>query len=204
MVVREMMEAEARYAPAAIVVDDLHLNSVRPELRGLEVFPVSALDQVRSRGLAHAVVAIGDNDARRRCADLLRRRHFQLIQVRHPGAIVARSAVLGDGTVVMPGAVVGSGARLGCDVIVNTGASVDHDCVLEDGVHICPGAHLAGSVRVGERTQVGIGASVVPGVRIGARCTVGAGAAVVRDLPDGVVAFGVPARVVRGVESGAA
>ncbi|HXG48229.1 MAG TPA: sugar acetyltransferase [Methylomirabilota bacterium] len=155
VVVREVMEVEGKHAPAAVLVDDVHLDSVRPELRDLEVFPVSALDQVRGRGLAHAVVAIGDNAARRRRADLLRRRGFQLIQVRHSHAIVARSAVVGDGTVLMPGAVVGSGARLGCDVIVNTSASVDHDCVLEDGVHICPGAHLPGGASGRGRSRRG-------------------------------------------------
>ncbi len=39
---------------------------------------------------------------------------------------------------------------------------------------------------------------MVPSVRVGQWTTVGAGAAVVRDLPSGVIATGVPARVRRG------
>jgi len=81
------------------------------------------------------------------------------------------------------------------DAILNTGCSVDHDVQLDDGVHICPGARLAGEVQVGSRSWIGIGASVIQQVRIGSDVTVGAGAAVVRDLPDGVTAVGVPARV---------
>ena len=42
---------------------------------------------------------------------------------------------------------------------------------------------------------IGIGACVIQHVCIGSDVTVGAGAAVVRDLPDGVTAVGVPARV---------
>jgi serine acetyltransferase len=38
-------------------------------------------------------------------------------------------------------------------------------------------------------------ASVIQQIRISADVTVGAGAAVVRDLPDGVTAVGLPARV---------
>ena len=81
------------------------------------------------------------------------------------------------------------------DAILNTVCSIDHDVQLDDGVHFCPGAHLAGEVQVGARSWIGIGASVIQQERIGADVTVGAGAAVVRDLPDGVTAVGVPARV---------
>ena len=38
---------------------------------------------------------------------------------------------------------------------------------------------------------------VCPGVTIGAHTVVGAGSVVTRDLPEGVVAVGSPARVVR-------
>lgn len=40
---------------------------------------------------------------------------------------------------------------------------------------------------------------VCPGVTIGDHTVVGAGAVVTRDLPAGVVAMGVPARVIREI-----
>ena len=52
-------------------------------------------------------------------------------------------------------------------------------------------------VHIGARTWLGRGVVVLPGVRIGAGTIVGAGSVVARDLPDDVVAVGVPARVVR-------
>ena len=81
------------------------------------------------------------------------------------------------------------------DVNLNTVCSIDHDDQLGGGVHVCPGARLAGEVQVGARSWIGIGACVIQQVRIGSDVTVGAGAVVVRDLPDGVTAVGVPARV---------
>lgn len=50
---------------------------------------------------------------------------------------------------------------------------------------------------IGENVWLGGGAIVCPGVTIGPNTVVGAGAVVVRDLPAGVLALGVPARVVR-------
>lgn len=140
------------------------------------------------------VIAFGDWQARRRAHELLRGLGVPVLTPVHPSAVVSRHAVLGEGSVVCAGAVVGVLARIGRGCIVNTGATVDHDCRLADWVHVCPGAHLSGSVVVGEGAWIGVGAVVRQGATIGARVTVGAGAACVTDLPDDVVAVGVPAR----------
>jgi acetyltransferase-like isoleucine patch superfamily enzyme len=50
---------------------------------------------------------------------------------------------------------------------------------------------------LGENVWLGTGAKVLDGVRVGRDVVVGAGAVVTEDLPDGVVAVGVPARAVR-------
>ena len=52
---------------------------------------------------------------------------------------------------------------------------------------------------VGDNVWVSAGVIVCPGVTIGNDTVVGAGAVVTRDLPAGVVAMGVPARVVREI-----
>lgn len=44
---------------------------------------------------------------------------------------------------------------------------------------------------------VGVGAIILPGVTIGENAVIGAGAVVTEDVPAGVLAVGVPARVVR-------
>ena len=52
-------------------------------------------------------------------------------------------------------------------------------------------------ITLGDNVWLGAGAKVMDGVRIGTSAVVGAGAVVTNDLPDGSVAVGVPARVVR-------
>jgi sugar O-acyltransferase (sialic acid O-acetyltransferase NeuD family) len=155
-----------------------------------------AVQLCRAEGAGY-VVAIGANAVRKRVFDALRQSGLHPFTIVHPSARIAPSARLGAGTVVFACAVVNADATVGEDVIINTAASVDHDCVLGSHTHVSPGAHLGGMVQVGEGAHVGIGSSVRNNVSIGAWSTIGAGAVVVGDMPERVVAFGVPARVQR-------
>lgn len=54
-------------------------------------------------------------------------------------------------------------------------------------------------VRIGEDCWLGAGVVVLPGVTIGRGSVIGAGSVVTKDIPENVVAFGNPCRVVRTV-----
>jgi sugar O-acyltransferase (sialic acid O-acetyltransferase NeuD family) len=145
------------------------------------------------------VVAIGDNSTR---AALLERLSnacpdLSVFTVVHPAATVARDALVGGGSMVLAGAVVSNGCTVGRGVLLGTHSSIDHDCTVDDYASLAPGVTAGGTVRIGRATAVGIGANVVHGVTIGADAVIGAGALVLDAVPDRVVAFGVPARVVR-------
>lgn len=144
----------------------------------------------------HYLVATGGATGATRIMlhQFLRSQGLQPARAVHPTAYVAHSATVGAGGQVLAGAVVGAEARLGIECIVNTRAGVDHECVLGDGVHVGPGATLAGCVRVGDRAFIGAGAVVLPRVWIGADAVVGAGAVVTRNVAEGTVVLGVPAR----------
>lgn len=140
------------------------------------------------------VAAFGDAPLRLQALEMAERLGFSLAVVVHPAATLAGTVSLGAGTVVLAGAVVNFDAAVGRGCIINTGAVVEHDCRLEDGVHVCPGASVAGEVRIGRCSWIGIGACVTQRITIGNEVTVGAGAACVRDVPDGRVVVGVPAK----------
>jgi len=158
------------------------------------------LESLRRDGARHAFVAIGDNYVRCRLTEQLQRRGFRIPNAISPQAHIASSARLGAGVAVMAGAVIGPEVTLEDGAIVNHRASVDHESTIQAFAHIAPGATLAGNVHVEPFAMVGCGTSVIQELRIGRGTVVGAGAAVVRDLPDYVVAHGVPARVQRRIE----
>lgn len=111
-----------------------------------------------------------------------------------PTAVVASSAVLGEGSTVNALAVVASHTAVGRFVQINRSASIGHDVRLEDFCTIGPNATLASSVVVGRGAFVGAGAVIRPGAIVGANATVGAGAVVTKDVAPHAVVVGNPAR----------
>jgi sugar O-acyltransferase (sialic acid O-acetyltransferase NeuD family) len=147
------------------------------------------------RARVAVALGVGDNPIRATLADAVLAAGGDLLTAVHPAATVSASATLGQGTVVMAGAVINPGARIGRGVVVNSGAIIEHDVVLGDFCQVASGAVVGGAAAVGEVTLVALAAVIANGIRVGAHSLIGAGAAVVRDIPDNVVAFGVPARV---------
>ena len=152
-------------------------------------------------GISEVIICVGNNNTRKFLAERLALRGVTFGQAIHANAIISPYAEIGEGTVVMPGAIVNSGARVGRHCIINSGAVVEHDCQVGDFTHIASHATLGGGVTVGEGGLVSAGAIVTLGLHIGSWSTIGAGSVVIRDIPDGVVAYGDPCRVIRNTDS---
>lgn len=58
-------------------------------------------------------------------------------------------------------------------------------------------------ITVGEQSWIGAGAILLPGATVGARAMIGAGAVGTGTVPEGMVAVGNPARVIRSVDDDA-
>ncbi|MEX0774467.1 MAG: acetyltransferase [Phycisphaeraceae bacterium] len=198
-VVADVVRQRGEHAIAGFLADQAHSEQRRVFCGAKVLGGGEQLATLRGQGITLVVVAVGDNAARLRLAEAVIAAGLELATAVHPGAIVAPDVSIGRGAVVAAGTVINPGSRLGANVIVNTGATVDHDNVIEDGAHVGPGVHLAGHVTVGRAAWLGIGAVVVQRVSIGAGSVIGAGAVVLHDIPADVVAYGVPARIVRAV-----
>jgi len=140
-------------------------------------------------------LGIGDNRERYRIAQQCRRRDIPFVTLVHPSALISRSATVGTGTIVMARVVVNAEAKIGDGVIINTGSIIEHDCSVGEYAHLSPGSVMGGASSLGAMSWLGMGAAIIQRVSVGAGSVVGAGAVVIQDLPETVVAVGVPARV---------
>lgn len=190
-ILQRAREAGASAVPAGFVDDT-------PELLGKTILGLPVLGAISSLArIQHdaIVVAIGDNQLRRTVTERLVASGERLATAIHPFSSIAPSACIGEGSMISTGALVQPQAVIGRGVMLSTKSSVDHDSVLGDFAHLSAGATVGGKVRIGDETLIALGALVTSGMKIGARTIIGAGSVVVRDIPDDVIAFGVPARV---------
>ena len=121
--------------------------------------------------------------------------HF--VNLIHPDGYLSKSAVYKKGFALEPKGVVSSLCKFGFGVTVKRSSSIGHHVELGDFVSVNPGVVLSGFVKVGTGTEIGTGTTVVNNINIGKGCLIGAGSVVTKDIPNGVVAYGNPCKVIR-------
>jgi sugar O-acyltransferase (sialic acid O-acetyltransferase NeuD family) len=145
---------------------------------------------------AFVALGIGDNRSRSDVFQRLKARGTKIATLIHPVSVVASSARIGTGSVIMAGAVVNPDALIERGCIINSNAVIEHDNMIDQFSHVSPGVSLAGNVSVGAFSHIGIGTCAIQGVRIGSHTIIGAGSTIIRDIPDNVTALGTPAKVI--------
>ena len=121
------------------------------------------------------------------------------------GAVVKGQVTFGNGASIWYNATVrgdsepieiGSNSNIQDNAVVHV--DLTHKVVIGDNVTIGHGAIIHGCT-IGDNTLIGMGAIILNGAVIGKNCIIGAGALITQgtNIPDGSLAFGNPAKVIR-------
>jgi sugar O-acyltransferase (sialic acid O-acetyltransferase NeuD family) len=185
-VVADALRTQGKYTVSAVVDP----NRAGIEFEGCTV-------QANEKGLTptNFVVAIGENQLRKKVFCGLEVNGWTPVVVQHSSAIVASDATIENGTVLLARSVINPNSTIGKNCIINTGAIVEHDCRVDSHAHIATGACLAGTIKIGEGSLIGVGARILPNLSIGSWSILGGGSVAISDVPANSTAVGVPARV---------
>lgn len=129
----------------------------------------------------------------------LAHRLWQHLPLRLPARVLSQIGRFLTGIEIHPGATIGRRLFIdhGMGVVIGETAVIGDDVLLFHNVTL-GGRTMSRGKRhptLGDRVVVGAGAKVLGPVWIGDDAQIGANAVVVKDVPDGSVAVGVPARV---------
>ncbi|MFN2399739.1 MAG: acetyltransferase [Gemmatimonadaceae bacterium] len=193
----------------AWLVEEINMQSPTFELIGfvddssvdtVERYPVlGTFDDWVSRAPTNVrvVCAVGDPASRYRMARRATAAALSFATLIHPTVRSSRWVEIGPGSIVTAYNILTTNIRIGAHSLLNLDCTVGHDCVLGEFASLMPGVHISGEVTFGPGVYLGTGAVVINGVSIGAWTTVGAGAVVSSDLPEKIVAVGVPAKQIK-------
>ena len=86
---------------------------------------------------------------------------------------------------------------VGDHVHIGNACIVAHDSIIEKYCRLGPRSTINGSCHIKRGAYIGSGVTLIENMSVGEWSIVGAGATVVEDIPDSVVAVGVPAKVIK-------
>jgi len=124
---------------------------------------------------------------------------------------VLNGAIIGADCNICANVLIEGGAIVGDRVTVKSGVQVWENVSLEDDTFVGPNVTFTNDpfprskrkpssypqTVVKKGASIGANATILPGITIGSGAMVGAGAVVVRDVPDGAIVVGNPAKIIR-------
>jgi sugar O-acyltransferase (sialic acid O-acetyltransferase NeuD family) len=145
------------------------------------------------------IISIGDNWSRyyvsKKLLELVP--NFKFVNAIHPSVIIGDNVKLGVGVVAMAGVIFNPKAIIGDFTFFATGAQIEHDCVINDYASVSAGSITGGFVKINKFSAITLGVVIMDRIEIGENTVVGSSSLVTKNLPDDVLAYGNPAKIIR-------
>jgi len=109
-------------------------------------------------------------------------------------SIISKYSSIGIGTLVHEKVTIMPNVRIGDFVRLNRNTHVGNDVHISNYCTVAPETIIGGYSYIDEFAYLGMNSTIVPQKKIGKNSIIGAGAVVTKDIPEGVVAKGNPAR----------
>jgi acetyltransferase EpsM len=166
---------------------------------GLKIQGKSVIDASSIASLPGDSIFIGamGSPKRKRWIEEIEQKGFKFDSIIHPSAIIGDSVNIDQGNIIYPGVILTCDIKIGRHSIINIGSTINHDCIIGDFVTIGPGVNIAGHVTIGNECWISVGVKIINKVSIGKGSFIGAGAVITKDIPENVLAVGLPAKPIR-------
>lgn len=125
-------------------------------------------------------------------------------------SVIFSGAIIGKDCNICAHTLIEGNVVIGDKVTIKSGVYIWDNTIIEDNVFIGPCVTFTNdkyprskqndkefdSIRVKQGASIGANATILPGITIGENSMIGAGSVVTKDVPNNVVAYGNPAKIV--------
>lgn len=145
------------------------------------------------------IISVGDNWIRKIIHDDIVKYvpDFTFINAIHPSTIIGNNVEIGKGVMVMAGCIINPGAVIKDFTFFATGAQIEHDCIIHDFASVSAGSVTGGLVEIGKYSAITLGVTIIDRITIGENSVIGSGSLIMKDVPDNVLVYGVPGKIIK-------
>lgn len=178
-----------------VFVDD---NFSQSPLNGHEVMTYDTFLKLRAER-KYITIAIADAEIREKLTERCLGDGIEVFDVTASNVVLMDEVSIGKGAILCPFTTITSNVKIGKSFHANIYSYIAHDCVVGDYVTFAPSVKCNGNVVIEDYAYVGTGAIIKQGrpgkpLRIGKGAVVGMGAVVTKDVAEGAVVVGNPAK----------
>ena len=187
--------AASRDAYRLVAVLDDREETWGKDLDGIPI--LGPLDMASSFGAAQFLFCVGspmNHTQRQPVIERVNLSDDRFETVVHPSAVVAKSAQVGQGSIIFANSSIASGVHLGNHLTILHNSVIGHDTWVGARSILAAGVVVSGECSVGMDTYLGASSSIRGAVSIGEQSLIGMGSVVLGDVPPREAWWGVPAR----------
>jgi sugar O-acyltransferase (sialic acid O-acetyltransferase NeuD family) len=194
----DIIEKEGKYNIVGIIDS---LQEVNSERFGYKILgrQENILDIISIYDIHGGIISVGDNWTRyniwKQIIGIVP--DFNFVNAIHPSVIIGNNIILGKGIIAMAGCIFNPKSKIGDFTFFATGSQVEHDCEICEFSSISAGSVTGGYVKLGRFSAITLGVTVIDRLEIGENTVIGSGSLVTKSLPDNVLAYGTPAKIIR-------
>lgn len=135
-----------------------------------------------------------DNFDRSEVYRVMNEKNAEFINVIHPSANIFHSVSLGKGNVIGAFTTLSANVSIGNMNIIQDHCNLGHDSVIGNYNHLFVGSVLCGKNKVSDQVSIFTGSLIYPQIRLGMSSQVAAGSVVMRNVKEGLIVMGNPAK----------
>lgn len=194
----ETFESESSFTSIGLVVasvtDVQDVSSQHKIMGTLDELPLL----MKKFNINSGILAAKDNKLRQKLYKKVSKLapQFKFTSFVHPKAVLGKGVRIGNGCMIMSGAILNSDSRTEDFCYIKSRASLGHDSHVKSFSVIDVNATLAGNVSIGTGCYVGLGANIIQDITIGNYCKIHDNTLVNKNIKDGSIVNGIPAKVI--------